>query len=177
MIKNLDIRKIEYTEKLGICLEDLLSDAEFIINDKNYFIEVYGGHVQFWKAFIEWCEKEFHNSRDMPMYRLREKQIILQALTGYDTKFMEENEHTALYSALLNVLNGSAYTVRKNRQIGGLHSRKITKDIETSILARFEELKILYPRRNKTAHITSLSEEFHLSETSLKKIIPKKSNS
>lgn len=177
MIKNLDIRKSEYTKEHGISLEDLVSDAEFILNDKNYFINVYGGHVPFWRAMIEWCEKEFQNSRDRPMYRASEKQSLIQALNGYDVNLMEQNEHSALLSSLLNVMNGSAYTLRKNRQIGGLHSRKITKDIETSMLVRFEELKYLHPKRNKTAHIKTLGEEFHLSETSIKKIIPKKANS
>lgn len=174
MMKNLDIRKNEYIKKREINLDDLVSDAEFIINDKNYFIDIYGGHVPFWKAMIAWCENEFRDSRDRPMYRLTEKQIIIQALNGYDVTLMEENEHTSLYFALLNVLNGSAATLRKNRQTGGQNSRKITEEVKLNILSRFEELKMLYPAHYNNAHIKELAEEFELGETSIKKIIPKK---
>lgn len=177
MMKNLDIRKNEYIKKRGINLNDLVSDAEFIINDKNYFIDIYGGHVPFWTAMIDWCENEFQDSRDRPMYRVIEKQIIIQALNNYDFTLMKENDHTSLYIALINVLNGSAYTLRKNRQIGGQNSRKITEEVTLNILSRFEELKILYSARYNNAHIKMLAEEFKLSATSIKKIIPKKSNS
>jgi len=171
---NLEVRKTELAKARGVSTEDLVSDAEFIVTDKEYFINIYGSHIAFWEAVIEWSKEEFSHTRDIPMSRLAEKQVLLQALNGCDIKFMSADDHTRLFAALSNVLNGSATTLAINRSKGGQATRKLTSEKIQDILKRYYELEKIYPHRLKDAHICTLASEFKLSETSIKSILPKK---
>lgn len=171
---NLENHKLKMASARGIITEDLISDTEFILLEKDYFISMYGSHVLFWEAFINWCETEFLHTRDMPMCRLYEKQALLQALNGYDINLIGLEEHTRLYMKLVYILNGSASTLIINRLVGGKNSIKLKPDVKSKILSRYEELKLQHPTRYKTAHMQTLSEEFKISGTSLKSILPKK---
>ena len=167
-------RKLELANALATSNDDLISDVELIIQDRTYYAEKLGGQVAFWDEFIDWLDSEFRNTRDIPMSRVIEKQIVIQALQGCDSKLMSVEDHTRLFADLMRVLNGSATTLAANRMKGGKASRKITSAKVDEITSRFNDLQRLHPHRRKNAHIETLSEEFDLSSTSLKSILPKK---
>lgn len=160
----------------GVDEDDLVSDIELIILNKNYFVECSGGYVAFWDDFIKWLDEEFRLTRDMPMSRHAEKMLIKESLNGIDNNLMTSEEHTRLFIDLMRVLNGSASTLANNRSKGGRASRKLTPEKTKAVIERYEELKKTHPRRLKNVHIDTLSEEFKLSKTSIKSILPKKSN-
>ena len=160
----------------GVDEDDLLSDIELVILNKNYYVECSSGYVAFWDGFIKWLDEEFRLTRDMPMSRLSEKKLIVESLNGTDSNLMTSEEHTRLFIDLMRVLNGSATTLASNRIKGGRASRKLTPEKTNSVIDRFDELKRTHPRRLKNVHIDTLAEEFKLSKTSINSILPKKSN-
>lgn len=176
MIPTFEEWKSGLANALGVGEEDLVSNIELIILNKNYYAENSGGHVAFWDDFIEWLDKDFRLTRDIPMSRLAEKKLIVESLNGYDSTLMTIDEHTRLYADLMMVFNGSAATLAINRIKGGRASRKLTPEITKAVRERFEELKKTHPRRFKNAHIDTLVGEFKLSKTSIKSILPKRSN-
>ncbi len=171
---NFEEFKTEIAKAYSVSEYELVSEIEIILNHKNLLVERLGGHVAFWDVFIPNLEVEFQLTRDLPMSRMREKQLVMESLQGCDVEFMSCEEHTRLTSELMNVLNGSATTLANNRVKGGRASRKITQEKIKEIKERLTELIKLHPLRLKTAHIDTLVEEFKLSKTSIKSILPKK---
>lgn len=173
----LEIKKADYMKSLNARRpSELISDAHLLILDKSHYINELGSEIAFWEHVIEWSKSEYQYTQNFPLNRGAEKQLLIDNLTSADMNSMSKEEHTHLVNALVKVLNGNSALLSINRIKGGQATRKITDKIKKDILVRLRALEKLYPNRRMNAHVDELAEEFGLSKTSIKSILPKKTN-